>query len=293
MTSFDVIIIGAGVTGCAIARSLSRYDLSVLVLEKEEDVCSGTSKANSGIVHAGFDAEVGSMMARMNVRGAALVRELSETLQFSYRNNGALVLCFDTAQLPKLKELYQKGVQNGVEGLRILSGDEARAMEPKLSEEVAYALYAPSSGIVCPFSMTIAFAENACANGVVFRFLTEVTGIRKASGAFTVQTNRGDYAARCVVNAAGLYADVFHNLVSKQKLHITPRRGEYVLLDKEVGTLVDRTIFQLPGKFGKGVLVSPTAHGNLLVGPNAQDLEDKEDTERPPPAWTRSAKRRS
>lgn len=277
--NYDVIVIGAGVTGCAIARELSRYELDVLVLEKEEDVCSGTSKANSGIVHAGFDAAPGSMMARMNVRGCELVRKLSKTLHFSYRNNGSLVLCFDKAQTGDLEALYEKGVQNGVKGLKILSGDEARALEPRLSQEVVAALYAPSAGIVCPFSMTIAFAENACANGVEFRFLTRVESVIQTQTGFCLQTDKGEYHTRFVVNAAGVYADEFHNMVSETKLHITPRRGEYVLMDKEVGGLVNRTIFQLPGKFGKGVLVTPTAHGNLLVGPNAQDLSDKEDTE--------------
>ena len=267
MEQFDVIIIGAGVTGCAIARFLSRYDLKVAVLEKEEDVCSGTSKANSGIVHAGFDAAPGSMMAKMNVRGCAMVRELSKTLHFSYRNNGSMVLCFDEAQKSALEALCQKGVQNGVEGLKILSGDKAREMEPHLSDKVVAALYAPSSGVVCPFSMTVAFAENACANGVKFYFLTEVTGICKTDSGFILNTSRGDYQTRFVVNAAGVYADAFHNLVSENKIHITPRRGEYVLMDKEVGDLVDRTIFQLPGKFGKGVLVTPTAHGKSLSRP--------------------------
>lgn len=277
-TDFDAVVIGAGVTGCAIARYLSRYDLSILVLEKEEDVCSGMSKANSGIVHAGFDAAPGSLMAKMNVRGCEMMRELSKTLDFPYCNNGSLVLCFDEEEMPGLMSLYDRGVRNGVKGLEIISGGEARGLEPAISDKVVAALWAPTAGIVCPFSLTIAFAENAADNGVEFRFLSKVEDISRLDNGYVVSTSRGDIRTKYVVNAAGVYADVIHNMVSSEKMTITPRRGEYVLLDREVGDLVSRTIFQLPGKLGKGVLVTPTAHGNLLIGPNAQDLSDKEDT---------------
>ena len=279
MERYDVAVIGAGVVGCAVARELTKYDLSVLVIEKEEDVCSGTSKANSGIVHAGYDAPAGSVMAAMNVRGNALIHELSTTLDFPFTGCGSLVLCFDEERRGDLEALRERGEKNGVEGLRILTGEEARAMEPALSPEVVAALWAPSAGVVCPFGMTAAFAENAAANGAQFRFLTEVKNIEKNEEGFLLSTDKGGIAAKCVVNAAGVYADRMHNLVSAGKLSITPRRGEYVLLDREVGSLVGRTVFQLPGKFGKGVLVTPTAHGNLLVGPNARDLADKEDVE--------------
>ena len=184
MTQYDAVVIGAGVVGCAAARFLSRYDMKVLVLEKEEDVCSGTSKANSGIVHAGFDARPGTMMAKMNVRGCDMIRELSQTLEFPYRNNGSLVLCFSEEDRPKLQELYERGQKNGVRDLRIISGDEARGMEPAVSEEVVAALWAPTAGIVCPFSMTIAFAENAAANGVEFHFLEAVRSIEKDAEGF-------------------------------------------------------------------------------------------------------------
>lgn len=276
MRSYDVVIVGAGVTGCAIARELSKYDLSIMVVEKEEDVCSGTSKANSGIVHAGFDPEPGSMMAKMNIRGAELIRRLHTELDFAYLENGALVLCFDEADIGKLRALYERGVKNGVQGLRILTGDEARALEPAIAENVVAALHAPTAGVVCPFGMTIAFAENAADNGAEFRFLTEITGIEKNDGGYILTANGEQFAAKCVVNAAGVYADDMHNFVSAEKIAITPRRGEYLLMDKEVGGLVGSTIFQLPGKAGKGVLVTRTVHGNLLIGPNANDIEDKE-----------------
>ncbi|MBQ3938314.1 MAG: NAD(P)/FAD-dependent oxidoreductase [Clostridia bacterium] len=276
MTDYDVLVIGAGVTGCAIARELSKYRLRICVIEKEEDVCSGTSKANSGIVHAGFDPEPGSMMAKMNIRGAELIRRLHSELDFAYRENGALVLCFDEADIGKLRALYERGVKNGVQGLRILTGDEARALESAIAENVVAALHAPTAGVVCPFGMTIAFAENAADNGAEFRFLTEITGIEKCAEGYAVNTNCGRLTAKYVVNAAGVYADKMHNCVSGEKISITPRRGEYLLMDKEVGGLVDSTIFQLPGKAGKGVLVTRTVHGNLLIGPNANDIEDKE-----------------
>ena len=279
MTQYDVVVIGAGVTGCAIARELARYKLKTIVLEKEEDVCSGTSKANSGIVHGGFDAKEGTLMARMNVKGAAMIRELSKTLDFTYRENGSMVLAFSESDLPGLEALKKRGEANGVTDLSILTGDEARELEPALSEEVAGALLSPSAGIVCPFGITIAFAENAADNGVEFSFLNAVQSIEKTDGGYVVRAEKGDLTARAVVNAAGVYSDKINDMVSEKHFTIIPRRGEYVLMDREVGDLVSHTIFQLPTRLGKGVLVTPTAHGNLLVGPNAQDIEDKEDTE--------------
>lgn len=276
---YDVVIIGAGVVGCSIARYLSRFNARIIVLEKEEDVCAGTSKANSGIVHAGFDAAPGTMMAKFNVKGCQMIKELAEPLGIVYRNNGSMVLCFEESDLPKLQELYDRGVTNGVEGLKILSGLEAREKEPAISSSVVAALWAPSAGIVCPFSLTIAMAENAADNGVEFKFLEEVQDISSHDGCYTITTSSNRFETHCVINAAGVYSDKFHIMVAEDKIHITLRRGEYVLMDKEVGDLVSSTIFQLPSKLGKGVLVTPTAHGNLLVGPNAQDIDDKEDTE--------------
>lgn len=278
MFDYDVIIIGSGVSGSACARELSRYDLKIGVLEKEEDVCCGTSKANSGIVHAGFDAAPGSLMAKLNVLGNEKMEQLSKDLDFPFLRNGSLVVCREQEDLPNLQALYERGLQNGVKGLCILTGQQAREMEPNLSEEVVAALYAPTGGIVCPFNLNIALAENACANGAVFHFNTEVLDIQKTEGGFCLHTGNGDYTAPYVVNAAGVYADHFHNMVSEYKIHITPRRGDYCLLDKAAGKHVSRTIFALPGKYGKGVLVSPTVHGNLLLGPTAIDIENKEGT---------------
>ncbi len=272
----DVIIIGAGVTGCAIARELSRYNLDVLVIERSSDVCEGTSKANSGIVHAGYDAKPGTLKAKLNVRGNLMMEELSKELDFPFKRDGSLVLSFDEKGIDRLKELYEQGQQNGVKDLKILTGDEAREIEPALSDEVAAALYAPTGGIVCPFNLTIALAENAFVNGVDFKLNTEVKQIEKETNGYLVKTSDGDYETKAVVNAAGVYAAVFHNMISNDKLNIIPRKGEYCLFDKTVGGFTKHTIFQLPTKYGKGVLVTPTVHGNLLVGPTAVDIDDFE-----------------
>lgn len=275
---YDVLIIGAGVCGSAAARELSRYQLKIGVLEKGEDVCSGTSKANSGIVHAGFDAKPGSLMAEMNVKGNAMMGELSKELDFHFENNGSLVLCFQEEDLEKLEELKRQGEKNGVPGIRIIRQEELREMEPNISNKAVAALYAPTGGIVCPFGLNIALAENAAMNGVEFFFDQEVERVEKLEEGYRVTAGDEVFEAKCVINAAGVYADVFHNMVSEQKIHITARKGEYYLLDRSVGDHVKHTIFQLPGKYGKGVLVTPTVHGNLLVGPTAKDITDKEGT---------------
>lgn len=275
---FDIVVIGAGVSGCAVARELSRYNADVLVIDKCEDVCCGTSKANSAIIHAGFDAAEGSLMARLNVRGSEMMDALCEDLDIPFKRNGALVVCTHKEELSGLTDLYNRGVANGVKGLKILSKEEAFEMEPNLNGNVEGALYAPTSGIICPFHLTIALAENAAENGVKFKFDTEVTDIEKKNGYYVLKTNTGDIETKYVVNAAGVYADVIHNMVSEKKLKITARRGDYCLLDKTAGNFVSKTVFSQPSKMGKGVLVSPTIHGNLIVGPTAIDIDDKEST---------------
>lgn len=275
---YDVIIIGAGVSGAATARELSRYKVNACVIEKEEDVCCGTSKANSAIVHAGYDAATGSLMAKLNVRGNQMMEQLAKDLDFPFKKNGSLVVCLHEEDMPNLQALYDRGVANGVKDLRILNQEELRAMEPNISDDAYAALYAPTAGIVCPFNLNIAMAENACVNGVEFKFDTEVTGLHPIEGGWAIETNQGTFETKYVVNAAGVYADTLHNMVSAKKIHITPRRGDYCLLDKTAGNLVSKTIFALPGKFGKGILVAPTVHGNLILGPTAIDIEDKEGT---------------
>ena len=274
----DIIIIGAGVSGCAIARELSRKNASILVVEKAEDVCCGTSKANSAIVHAGYDAAHGSLMAKLNVLGSEMMPGLSKELDFHYKQNGSLVVMLDEADRPNLIKLYENGVKNGVKDLRIIEREELVAMEPNISDNAVAALYAPTGGIVCPFGLTYALAENAASNGAKFRFDSEVTGIEKIDGGWRVQTSQGDLEARVVVNAAGVCSGKLHNMVSDDPMTIIPRRGDYFLLDRTTGGFVSRTIFQLPGKYGKGVLVAPTVHGNTIVGPTAIDVEDPDAT---------------
>ena len=279
---YDVAIIGAGVVGSAIARELSRYNANICVIEKEEDVCNGTSKANSAIIHAGFDAKPGSLKAKLNVRGNELMSNLSEELDIPFTRNGSIVVCTKDQDRNGLDDLLEKAKLNGVPDCRIIEREELIEMEPNLSDDVTCALLAPTGGIVCPFHMTMAFAENANVNGAQFYLNTKVTKIEKSENGYKLETVHTDsnteetYDAKVVINAAGVYADELNNMVSEHKLHITARKGEYCLLDKDAGLHVKHTVFQLPSKMGKGVLVTPTVHGNLLVGPTAVDVEDKE-----------------
>ena len=279
---YDIAIIGAGVVGCAIARELSKYRVKACVIEREEDVCCGTSKANSAIIHAGFDATPGKLKAKLNVQGNAMMDQLSKDLDIPFQRNGSLVVCTKDQNREDLEKLLEKGKVNGVPDLRILEREELLALEPNLSDDITCALLAPTGGIVCPFHMTIAFAENAYTNGVEFFLNTEVRQIHKTSNGYQLEVLKKEtditelMVAKTIINAAGVYADVFHNMVSNEKLHITARKGEYMLLDKTAGTHVSHTIFQLPSNMGKGVLVTPTVHGNLLVGPTATDIENKE-----------------
>ena len=276
---YDVIIIGAGVSGAASARELSRYKVNACVLEREEDVCCGTSKANSAIVHAGYDAAEGSLMARLNVEGNQIMPELAKELDFPFNPCGSFVVCLDEESLPDLRALYERGVKNGVKDLEIIT-DKARIkeMEPNLADEAAGVLYAPTAGIVCPFNLNIALAENAYTNGVDFKFNTEVTDIRRIEGGWALETNQGVYETRCVVNASGVHADKIHNMVSGNKIHITPRKG-IIQLSAHSGDVCGRfASTDIRSPVGKGVLVSPTVHGNLIVGPTAIDIEDKEAT---------------
>ena len=275
----DVIIIGGGVIGCGIARELARYQADILLLERGNDVSVGTSKANSGIVHGGYDAKPGTLKAKYNVMGNAMFDELSRELDFPFRRNGSIVLCFDESQIGGLDELLNRGITNGVKGMYIVKGsDEIKKLEPYVSDKAVAALVVPSGGIVSPYEMTVAYAENAAVNGVEFRFLSEVTSVINDGNGFTVTCADGySERAKVVINAAGVYADVINNMVCGEKLHITARKGDYVLMDKTCGYLADHTMFQLPTKMGKGVLVTPTTHGNILVGPTATDVEDKDD----------------
>ena len=275
---YDVAIIGAGVIGSAVARELSKYNVKACVIEREEDVCCGTSKANSAIIHAGFDAKPGTLKAKLNVRGNEMMDQLSKDLDIPFKRNGSLVVRTKDQDPAGLVELLEKAKANGVPRVRILNREELIAMEPNLSDDVVEALHAPTGAIVCPFHMTIAFAENAYENGVEFFLNTKVENVEKIQDGYKISTNKQTIEAKIVVNAAGVYSDAFNNMVSSRKLQVIARKGEYMLLDKAAGCHVNQTIFQLPSKMGKGVLVSPTVHGNLIVGPTACDIDDKEGT---------------
>ncbi len=281
---YDVAIIGAGVTGSAIARELSRYQVKACVIEREEDVCCGTSKANSAIIHAGFDAVPGSVKARVNVKGNEMMDQIAKELDVPFKRNGSIVVCTKDQDPKGLEVLMEKGLANGVKGLQILDREALLAKEPNLADDVVCGLFAPTGGIVCPFHLTMGYAENACMNGVEFFLNTQVDEIVKAGEGWQLKVLRRDQKkeevieTKVIVNAAGVYADVFNNMVSEHKIHITARKGEYMLLDKTAGSHVSSTIFQLPSAMGKGVLVTPTVHGNLLVGPTAVDIENKEGT---------------
>lgn len=274
---YDVTIIGAGVIGASIARDLSKYELNTCIIEKDEDVSSGTSKANSAIIHAGYDADPKTMKGKLNAKGNAMFDKLKEELNFPFKRNGSFVLCFETENIYKLEDLKKQGELNGVPNLKILSKEEILVMEPNISKEVVAALYAPTGGIICPYELTIALSENACKNGVEFKLNTKVENIIKKGDSYIIKTNNGDIESKLVINAAGVFADEINNMVSEDKIQITPRRGEYCLFDKAAGDMINGTIFQLPTDMGKGVLVTPTVDGNLLVGPNAMDIDDKED----------------
>lgn len=302
----DVAIIGAGVTGCAIARELSRYQLNVCVIESSEDVCCGTSKANSAIIHAGYDAAAGSLKARFNVEGNKMMDKIADELDIHFRRIGSLVVMFEGDDRADLEKLYERGIKNGVEGMRIIEKDELRSMEPNIADDAVAALYAPSAGIVCPFGMTVAYAENAYDNGVKFIFNTRVTQITKKDGLYEITATETfdparikdregfngsedfenaasgrrqvSFTAKAVVNAAGVYADEIHNMVSSCRFEIKARRGCYFLLDKNAGNYAGHVVFTLPNRMGKGILTAPTVHGNLIIGPDALDTDDKEST---------------
>ena len=269
----DVLIIGCGITGAATAFELSKYRLKVAMLDRDNDVAMGATKANSAILHAGYDPIPGSLMAKLNVRGVELAKEICQMLDVPYNPCGSLVLGLSEEDRPMLCELLRRGRENGVPGLRLLSGEEARAMEPNLSENVVSALYAPSAAICSPWEYCLALAETAVRNGVQLHLETAVTGFKKGETGWTVHTSRGDFSARFVLNAAGVDAAIVHDMAAPHAFDISPSRGQYYLLDKSEGGRVSRVIFQTPGKDGKGVLVAPTVHGNLIVGPDAQPVD--------------------
>jgi glycerol-3-phosphate dehydrogenase len=280
---FDVAVIGGGVVGAAVARELSKYDLKIIVLEKGEDVACGASKANSAIVHAGYDCAPGSLMARLNVRGNALMEGLCRSLSVKFKRVGSLVIAFNEEDERELGRLREKGEANGVPGLEIIPGGEVLHREPNLSRAVTAALWAPSGGITCPYELTVALMENAVVNGTVFMRNFDVLDIKHDINGFAVVSDAGEgVSARFVVNAAGVYADRINALAGGRPFTIRPRKGEYMMLDRNAGGTVGTVVFQTPCRFGKGVLVSPTVDGNVYAGPTAMDIDDREDNSTTP-----------
>ncbi len=275
--NYDVAVVGAGVIGSLIARELCRYNIKVALVEKNNDMATGTSKANSAIVHAGFDAKPGTLKAKLNVEGTALMPELCKTLGVPFKPVGSLVVAFSDEEVETLGELLERGKANGVPGLEIYDAAKLREVEPFISENAKAALWAPTAGIVCPYELTIAAAENAVVNGADFIRNFEVKKIGFDGNEFTVSNGENEFKTKYIINAAGVYCDEIAALIGDTSIHTIPRKGEYMLCDKSVGHLAKHIIFQCPSKMGKGVLVTPTVDGNLLIGPSALDIEDKED----------------
>ena len=277
--TYDVLIAGAGVIGGMVARELSKYKLSVCLIEKENDVAMGASKANSGIIHGGFDPEPGTLKARLNVSGVDMLYEAAKELNVPFKNNGSLICAFGADEEPAIHKLFERGIKNGVKNMKLLSGEEARKEEPRLSEACTLALLIPTAGIICPYQLTVAAIGNAMDNGVELKTNFEISKIERGE-AFTLTSKKGEtLKGKYLINCAGGYSDKVAEMAGDCDFTIIPRAGEYLLIDKTEGETVTHTIFQVPSKEGKGILVTPTADGNLLTGPTAGVVESPEHTE--------------
>ncbi|MDQ0202442.1 NAD(P)/FAD-dependent oxidoreductase [Pectinatus haikarae] len=274
---YDICIIGAGTVGMNLARELSKYKLNICVLEKEADVSCGCSKGNSGIVHGGYSDKPGTLKAELCVKGNRMYAQLEKELHFGYRQTGSFVLAFSDEEMSTLQKLYDYGIANGVEGLKIMDAAETRQHEPHVSSEVRASLYCRNAGVVSPYEFVIALAENSIKNGVDVLLEHKVESIEKKDNVFSVKTKKQTIESRFVVNAAGIYSDAVALMAGIDGYKIVPRRGQYVILDKEQSHLVKSVIFQCPTKLGKGILVTATYHGNLMIGPNAEEIDDKAD----------------
>ena len=279
---FDIAVIGAGVVGGMVARELTKYTKNICILEKGSDVALGATRANSAIVHAGYDAKEGSLKARLNVRGSKMMKSVCSELGVKYKNNGSLVVGFNEEDEKTLFDLLDRGRRNGVADLCVLRREEILKIEPNIGDDVSVALYAPTGAIVCPYELCMASVGNAMDNGAELKLNFEVNSIEKCDGGYVIYSDKESVKAGFVINCAGVYSDRIANMIGDNSFKITPRRGEYMLLDREVGGHVNTTVFRCPSKMGKGVLVSPTVDGNLLVGPTAEDILDKEDTKTTP-----------
>lgn len=273
---YDIVIIGAGVIGGMTARLLSKYDLKICILEKENDVAMGSTKANSAIIHAGFDAPKNSLKAILNVAGSNMMKNICEELGVKYKNNGSLVIGFNQEDRETINTLFERGLYNGVKDLKIIEKDGLKKLEPNISDEATCALYAPTSAIICPYELTIAAIGNAMDNGVELKCNFEVENIIKLNDGYLIESKEGSVKAANIINCAGIYSDKIASLVGDNSFKIQARKGEYILLDKECGNIVKHTIFRTPSKMGKGILISPTVDGNLILGPTSENIEDKD-----------------
>ncbi|MBS4538662.1 NAD(P)/FAD-dependent oxidoreductase [Clostridium sp. D2Q-11] len=274
---YDVTIIGAGVIGTFIARELSKYQMKILLLDKENDISKGATRANSAIIHGGYDAKTGTLMAKFNALGNPMFDKICDELKVPFKRVGSLVVAFDNEDMETINKLYERGVENGIPDVEILLGSEIKKMEPNISRKIIGGLYSKTAGIIGPWELAIALAENAMENGVELSLNTEVQDVQKNEGNYRLISNKGQIDTKYVINCAGIYADKINNMVSKESFTITPRRGEYYVLDKGIGVdFMSTVIFQCPTKLGKGILLAPTVHGNMLIGPNAENIQDKE-----------------
>ena len=274
---YDVAIIGGGVVGCMIARKLSSFNLDICLVEKDSDVAMGATRANSAIVHAGFDAKVGTLKALLNVRGSEMMEDIARELGVKYKRNGSLVIGFSEEDRVSLGELCERGIKNGVKGVRVVDRDELKSLEPNISDNALCALYAPTGAIICPYELTIAAMGNAMDNGADLFLNFPVESISHTGEAYKISSADSLVNAKYVINAAGLYSDEIAKMVGDDSFSVHARRGEYILLDRECGKIANHTIFRVPSKMGKGILVSPTVDGNLLLGPTSEDIDDKAD----------------
>jgi len=275
----SVLIVGGGIIGTAISRELSKYDAKVTLIEKEADIAfGGATRANTAIVHAGYDDKPGTLAAKSCPEGNFLWSRLASELNIPFKRIGSLLVALEDEDVRVLEELMKRGGINGVPDLEIIQGRELLQMEPNLNKEAVAGLYAPTAGIICPYEAAMALAENAKQNGVQVLLKTKATDIVVKDGeARAVQTNRGTIYTRYVVNAAGLFADEVAAMAGIGDFKITPRKGEYAVYDKDLGELVNHVLFPLPGPISKGIVVTPTVDGNIIAGPNAYDVEDKGD----------------
>ena len=274
---YDIFIIGSGVSGGFIALELSKYNLKVAIAERSLEPANGCSRANSGIVHGGYDPVPGTLKAKLNLRGSQMMPEMAKRLNIDFDPCGAHVLAFGADDDAKIQELYQRGLTNGVEGLSVITGDELRAKEPNVSDKVTSALYSATTGIISPYKMAITSTELACMNGCEFIRNCEVVGMESNGDHITIHTSLGDYKSKYVVNAAGVNSAIIAKMLGDDSFGIIARKGEYLILDKSESGIVKSVIFQVPSNMGKGILVSPTIDGNVLLGPTSHNVDDKDD----------------